>query len=253
MAALSFFDSNCMIGRRTAREPGEIWQVDRLLEDMAYFGIARALVFHALAKEYDPAVGNERLLEEIEGRKALWGCWVVLPPHTGEMEEPEALVRRMIRAGVKAVRVFPKLHSFPLDEWCCAPLWGALEARRVPVLIDKDQIEWSQVWELCRAHRDLPVILTSIGYREDRNLYPLFKAFDNLYVAISWYAVHLGIEAICRRFGAGRLLFGTRMPLFTPGTALTAIRYAEISPKEKRLIAGGTLRRLLKEVKPQIA
>jgi len=248
MAELSFFDSNCMIGRRTEREPGEIWRVDQLLEDMAYFGIARTLVFHALAKEYNPAVGNERLLEEIEGRKALCGCWVVLPPYTEEMEEPEALVRRMIQADVKAVRVFPKLHSFSPGEWCCGPLWRALEARRVPVLIDRDQIEWPQVWELGRTHPDLPVILTGVGYREDRNFYPLFKEFDNLYVEISWYAVHLGIEAICRRFGAGRLLFGTRMPFFTPGTTLTAIRYAGISPKEKRLIAGETLQRLLKEV-----
>jgi predicted TIM-barrel fold metal-dependent hydrolase len=248
MAEFSFFDCHCMIGRRTERDPGEIWRVDQLLTDMAYFGIARTLVFHALAKEYAPSVGNERLLEEIEGRESLYGCWVALPPHTGEMPKPEAFVRTMIRARVRAVRVFPKLHSFSLDEWCCGPLWKALEARRVPVLIDRDQVEWSEVWELCNAHPNLPVILTGVGYREDRKLYPLFEACDNLYVEISWYGVHLGIEEVCRRFGAGRLLFGTRMPFFTPGTALTAVRYAQISSEEKRRIAGETLQRLLEDV-----
>ncbi|MCD6336137.1 MAG: amidohydrolase family protein, partial [Candidatus Latescibacteria bacterium] len=248
MPECSFFDCHCMIGRRTEHEPGEIWRVDQLLTDMAYFGIARTLVFHALAKEYAPSVGNERLLEEIEGRESLYGCWVALPPHTGEMEKPEAFVQAMIRAGVGAVRVFPKLHAFSLDEWCCGPLWKELEARRVPVLIDKDQVEWSEVWKLCKAHPNLPVILTGVGYREDRNIYPLFEACDQLYVEISWYGVHLGIEAICRRFGAGRLLFGTRMPFFTPGTALTAVRYAQISSEEKRRIAGETLRRLLEDV-----
>ncbi|MFH1006220.1 MAG: amidohydrolase family protein [Candidatus Latescibacterota bacterium] len=248
MTSLSFFDSNCMIGRRTEANPGEIWRVDQLLEDRAYFGIVKTLVFHTLAKEYSPVVGNERLLEEIKEHESLHGCWVVLPAHTQEMQEPEAFVQTMIRAGVHSVRMFPKLHAFSLSEWCCGSLWKALEARRIPVLIDKDQIEWREVWELCSTHRDLPLILTGVGYREDRSLYPLFEAFDNLYVEISWYGVHLGIEAICRRFGAERLLFGTRVPLFTPGTALTAVRYAQISSEEKRQIAGETLERLLGDV-----
>lgn len=245
MGDVSFFDSHCMIGRRMGRTPREIWRVDQLLDAMDYFGIERALVFHALAKEYDPATGNEWLLKDIEATDRLYGCWVLLPSHTREMPPPVRLVEEMIRCGVRAARIFPKMHSFSLEPWSCGDLFAALEAYRVPLCVDRDQVEWPDVERICRDHPNLPVVITSIGYRENRSLYPLFEAFEHLYIDLSWYSVHRGIEAVCRRFGAPHLLFGTRMPLFTPGPALTAVAYADISEGERALIAGGTLWGLL--------
>ena len=115
----------------------------------------------------------------------------------------------------------------------------------MPLFIDRDQVEWADIARMCRQYPNLPVVITSIGYRENRTLYPLFQSFKHLYVDLSWYSVHQGIEALSRRFGVGHLLFGTRMPLFAPGPALTALAYADISEEEKAQIAGETLRTLL--------
>ena len=56
------------------------------------------------------------------------------------------------------------------------------------------------------------------------------------------------IEAFCRRFGAGRLLFGTGIPFWVPASVVSAVSYARISWDEKALIAGDNLRGLLGEV-----
>ncbi len=50
------------------------------------------------------------------------------------------------------------------------------------------------------------------------------------------------------RFGAERLLFGTRLPYFTPGSAIGMLSYAGISEAERTRIAGDNLRNLLARV-----
>ncbi len=57
--------------------------------------------------------------------------------------------------------------------------------------------------------------------------------------------MNFGIEEICRRFGARRLLFGTGLPFTEAGPSIAQITYAEISDADKRSIAGDNLRKLL--------
>ncbi len=246
---LSFFDSNCMIGRRMKYNPGEISRVDELLSDMDYYGIDEALVYHAVAREYYPSVGNGILMEEIGAADRLHPCWVVMPDVTGEMDKPDVLVSKMMEMGVRCARIFPEEHKFSLKSWACGGLLRELERGSIPTFIGRDQISWDQVHELCLEYPDLPVIITSVNYREDRYLYPLLERFRNLYFEISWYGVHLGIESICERFGPERILFGTGLPSFTPGPALTSVMYAQIDEDSRRMIAGDNLRRLLRGVK----
>jgi predicted TIM-barrel fold metal-dependent hydrolase len=47
------------------------------------------------------------------------------------------------------------------------------------------------------------------------------------------------------RFGAERILFGSRLPLYTPGAPLAVLLTARVPDSAKRAIAGGNLRRLL--------
>jgi predicted TIM-barrel fold metal-dependent hydrolase len=64
-------------------------------------------------------------------------------------------------------------------------------------------------------------------------------------VEISGYQGLLAVEAVVKRFGAERLLFGTNLPTFNPGAAVTTVMYADIAEEDKSLIAAGNLRRLL--------
>jgi len=250
MPELPFFDCNCMIGRCSTPTPGMPFDVEEIVRELAHCDVGEALVFHALAKEYAPAVGNGRLMDEIRSRENLHPCWVLMPHHTGEMAEPEAMVEEMQREGVRAARMFPalSLQHFGLDEWACGPLLRTLEMHRIPLFLDLDQTNWEELHTLCDHHPELPVVVCNVTYRIARRMYPLLETFEHLYVELSGYLGHRAIEAVCRRFGADRLLFGTRMPFFTPAPPVMLVRYANISDEERRQIAGENLRELLNGV-----
>ena len=98
---------------------------------------------------------------------------------------------------------------------------------------------------ILKAHPSLNLVLLRTSYRCDRMLYPLFEKYDGLAIEAATYQVTHGIEEVCTRFGAERLLFGTGLPFTEAGPSIAQITYAEISDEEKQLIAGGNLRRLL--------
>jgi len=244
---MDFFDCNCMIGRFGQPQPGQFHSVDGLERELGRCGIARALVFHALGKELDPATGNAALMREIAGRDRLAPCWVVMPHHTGEMPPPDELCQQMAEHGVRAVRMFPQMHSFTLAEWCAGELLAALEQRRVPVFLDHDQTNWEEVNAACAAHPGLPIVLLRPNYRVHRFLYPLLARHANLHVEIGIFVAHDAIADCAQRHGAERMLFGSALPHYTPGGPMANIMYSHISDADKALIAGGNLRRLLGE------
>lgn len=246
--SLNLFDANCMLGRTIAPKAGFPLAVDELLEVMDHFEIAEALVYHAMGKEFHPADGNLVLLDEIAQSDRLHPMWVVMPSHTGELPDEETLVGQMLSKNVRAARVFPHAdcHNFSLRQWGSGKLLRALETARIPLFVDQEQIDWDALHDLCRHHPELPLVITSLGYRLDRLLYPLCERFNNLHVELSSYCGHRGIEDLTERFGAERLLFGTRLPHFTPGSAVAVLSYAGISQTDKRLIAGDNLRNLLR-------
>lgn len=255
MLNLQLFDANCYIGRYRSFRPGSFYTLAGLMEQMDYYGIQEALVTHSLAREHHPADGNSALLAELEGQERVHAVWALLPPASRELSPPAQLVPDMIGRGVKAARIFYGSYRFPLSEWCIGELLDVLEAYRVPTFIDPDpeidaalpdRFDWDAVHSLCRQHPALPVILTAGRfYSSNRLLYQLFEHNPNLVIELSGLWAHRGIEFITREFGAGRIIFGTRLPLRDPGSVIAQLVYAEISDEDKLLVAGGNLRALL--------
>lgn len=242
------FDCNCIIGRRSLRSLQEFYTVEKLIKEMAYFGISRALVYHAVAEEYSPLIGNSQLLEEIRDKKPLEGCWVGLASQTEEVPDPKQMIEEALNKGIKAFKIFPVKHHFLLEEWSCGKFLSTLNDHKMLLFLDLDQTTWKEVYHICKHYPRLPLVLTNVNYYIDRLLYPLCEMFGQLHIEISHYYVFRGIETICKRFGAHHLLFGTRLPIFEGGSAKTMVVYAQISREEKQLIFGENLNRLLGEV-----
>ena len=247
MSDLRYFDANVMAGRPRKRPGAPGWEPKPIGDLLDEFGIHEALVRHIESREAAPSWGNERVLEAVRGDDRLHPVWAALPHHTGEMPPPEALCRRMAEAGVRAVGLYPRTHAWSLEPWCAGPLLAAFERRRVPVLLDQDEASWSDIAAVLAAYPDLRLVLTDGAYRNARLLYPLLERFEHLHIEISGLQQHRGIDDLARRGWAGRVLFGSRMPLYTPGSALAAVAYADVSEAARALIAGGTLRRLIEE------
>ncbi len=249
MAKLTYFDCNCSIGRVPYPQLLDNSDVAGLLREMDTAGIEEALVYHAAAKDTDPAYGNGLLDEAIAGEERLHPVWVVLPHHTGEMPSPGVILKEMERKGVKAVRMYPTkdFHSFSLAEWSSGELLAALEEARVPLMLDIEIVWWEAVQAILAAHPKLPVIATNVSYRHDRFTYPLFEKYDNLYVEMSRWFGSGALEAVVSRFGARPILVGTNMPRFTGTAVVSMLTYSDISREDKEAVAGGNLRKLMKE------
>ncbi|MDH7602848.1 MAG: amidohydrolase family protein [Armatimonadota bacterium] len=242
---LDFFDCNAQIGRFGAPEKEHYFEPEELTSRLGECGIQRALVFHALAKELHPAEGNRALSEAIRGKPELVACWVAMPHHTGEMPPPSEFVREMKLAGACAVRLFPAYHNYQLADWCIGEMLDEFEARGVPVFIEAGQTNYDQLAGVLRSHPKLRLVVMQTSYRCDRQIYPLFEKYEHFKVETSSYLAAGGIEAICKRFGAERLVFGTGAPYTEPGAAVASITFADISDEAKQAIASGNLERLL--------
>jgi len=242
--SIRFFDCNMRVGRAGVVRPEHILDVPGLLDEMDYLGVERALVYHAWAPEWDAPGGNRKLLEELGECSRLHPCLVPLPHATQETDSPAALAAELKRRN-GAARLYPKAHSYMLSDWTCGPLLTALADYQIPVLFELAQIEWDQLAHIVQTYSALPVILLATSYRIDRYLYPLWEQCDNLYLEIATYQIMRGIEAVSRRFGPERLVFGTGLPLIDGGGPIAQVMYAELPEASKQLIAGDTLAKLL--------
>jgi len=250
-----FFDANCQVGRHNQRIEGTPYALGDLIADMREQAIAARLVHHAMAKENDTAAGNSRLMREITGQEGLYPCWGLGTWVTGEMSRPADLLRQLRESNVRAVRFFRYSYAIPPDEWSMGELWTALEEHCVPLVLDlgqrwatMDELGAREVWELCHAHPNLPVILTKHRIRFNRQVYQLFEACPNLRLELSGYWHYRMVEDICLRFGRQRLLFGTNWPYMDSSFAIAAVMYAEVSDEDRVAVAGGNLRSLLEAV-----
>ena len=253
---LKFFDCNSAIGRWKRPRFGAYETADELERVLDYLQVERALVYHAFALEGHPTLGNAMLMQELAGRPRLLPSWVLIPHHTGEMPAPDFLVDNLLSQGVRFVRLFPGTagHGFSLEPWCIDPLFEKLAEHRIPALIDfmlfrRDDPDWGLIHTLCQRYPTLPIILAGQGIgRASRSFYSLLQVCPNLYIELSKYTPFRGIEAICQRVDAKRLLYGSGLPQVAPGVSMTSITHASVSDEEKMLIASGNLERLLAEV-----
>jgi predicted TIM-barrel fold metal-dependent hydrolase len=251
---MRLFDANCMLGRRAIHTPlGTPITPQALLAEMDRFGIAEALVYHAMGMDGFPPEGNERLMREIEGYSRLYPCWVLLP-NTGEMPSPAQLVQEMRARGVRAARMIPNLHRYYFTETNVGDVLAALEAARIPLFVDFSPLHWSstntdytRLDELCGKYPNLPFIVVGEGPGAPRRLFPFWHKHSNLYLETSYYQVHQGLSEIANRFGKERLLFGTGLPVRAPGPPLTQLRYDFLTDEQREAMGGGNLRRLLSQ------
>ncbi len=242
---LEFFDCNVRLGRVSAPPPVSLpYNCEELAAELDRGGIVAALVYHSWAKEWDPAQGNQRLLKEIDGWAQFYPCFVTLPPATGETMPPAELAALAVHKH-GAVRVYPGKHEFRLIPWNCGELLEALADASVPLLVERTETTWDDLAAVLSTYPALPVILLETSYRIGRRLYALWEQHPNLYLEANTYKAFWGIEDICAQYGAERLVFGTHLPINETGPAVAQLTYSPLADRQKALISGGNMRRLL--------
>ena len=209
-----------------------------LLQEMDRFYIRTAVAAHATGIEYDATQGNEFLAESRGPR--LIPAWTARP----ERKNIDGLSKREPRA----VRLSPGRpnHNFPVTKWGAGDLFEFLQANRVATLVAREDVEWDKIAELLENFPRLPLVLLDTGYRADTYLFPLLERFPMLSFDSATYLAHRQLESFVDQFGPERRLFGSRLPFFTPASALGVLASARMTDEARRMIAGGNLRRLLR-------
>jgi hypothetical protein len=236
LAELDLLDANVRLGP-SASHGHLALEADALLAEMDRFRIRQALVSHWTAEEYDAAAGNRALARDLRPR--LLPAWTALPA--------EESLGELVKLAPRAVRLTPgkKQHNYSLSRWCSDALLDYLEQYSVVTLLSMQDVGWEEVAAVLDNFPCLQLVLLDLGYRADRYLFPLLDHHSGLHFDSATYLAHRQLEAFIEQRGADRVLFGSRLPLFTPGSALGVLASARISQEEKRAVAGGNLRRLL--------
>jgi len=248
MPQLEFFDANITLGRPSIPKYRVVDDASVMKEELAGYGITGGLVRHAFAMESGPAAGNDMLSKALAKAPGFEPVWTVMPHWTGEFPAPDDLAKEMAAKKVRAAVTYPTTQNFPLRPSVSGPMLDVLERMRMPLFLPISEVSMGAVEDIMRAHPSLPVVVLEVGQGIAREVYALFKAFPTLHFEISVFMLHQGIEDVCARFGAERMIFGTRYPLYGPGCAISAVMYARIPDNAKELIAGGNIKRLLREV-----
>ncbi|MCG2678757.1 MAG: amidohydrolase family protein [Kiritimatiellae bacterium] len=251
-----FIDVNCMIGTLPDMELAFSRAPD-LLREMDYHGISKAIVFH-LASRHDntPRLGNALVVSEVAGQERLLPGWVLLPMNTPEMPPLRNLKSLLKENKIRAVRLYPRLHSWVLNQWNCGDLLALLEEIRIPVIIDLDQfgdehwwIDLRDLYSLCRDYPLLPVIVTNTSIYSSRQFYSLFEKCRNFNLEISTYFISEGLGDIVRRFGSLNIIYGSRMPFQGPGSSMAYLLYSAIPVEDMENIAHGNIEKILGQTK----
>lgn len=247
MSAIAFFDANVSVGSRKVVFAGQDPAPADVFARLAECGIAESLVHHAAAVEDNPVTGNALLADALRGAAGAHPAWALLPFTTREQGSPEQLRRALKEHGVKAALVYPAAQGFSGAEWCAGPLYALLERMRMPTFVrfNPADYSWNELHDLLVAHPGLPVILRNASYGIDRTVYALLEQCPNLSIETAKYLPFRGIEEIVRRFGPGRLVFGSEAPVLSPGAAVASILTAAIPDEDRAMIAGDNLRRLV--------
>lgn len=248
--ALEWLDAHCWIGVGPQGSLRPVATLDEALQLLARYGIRRAIVAHALARDYDPATGNRLLLETIADRESLWGAAVLTPDDANEIVFRNQL-QTFIAGKVRMVRIFPRSHNWSLSEWCCGPWLGVLEEMRMPLAVWHTETTWDDVAAVCRNHPQLPVIVEGPNRKllyHNRTYYRLFERFPNFCLEIHNLVGYLGLDDVVRRFGSDRLIFGTYFPHQDPNVPLMLVTHGELSLADQANIAGENMSRLMEEV-----
>ena len=69
---MPYLDCHASLGMHGPTDARVRWKRSSLLDDMRHVGIHGSLVYHWLAREYDPGYGNRVLMEETAGQERLF-------------------------------------------------------------------------------------------------------------------------------------------------------------------------------------
>jgi predicted TIM-barrel fold metal-dependent hydrolase len=247
-----FFDCNKYIGPGFPKRPDFPGAAD-LIAHINRLGIDRSLAWHTAARDIHPMAGNEQLLREIESAGAhdrIIPSFVIAPSMADETGVMDHLLDLIRTHHVRAFHFFPGNNGWSLSD--IAPIIRKIIPFKPVLFLDSFENLGKNLDGILNFSSEFPqanIIFTNAMWVHLENLYKLMDARPNIFVDTSLLHIYRINEYIIRRFGPGRLIFGTGYKS-NNGASIAALVHAEISPGHAQMIAHGNLEGLLGIVSP---
>jgi predicted TIM-barrel fold metal-dependent hydrolase len=260
---MTFFDANSRLGAEMINhevvnhegfiilEPAALAEnAPELIAYMDRIGIEKALISHSAMLEFDPLIGNKKVLAEIQPYKdRLFPTWVILPEITDSDFKTNVFFDQMKTRGVKILRAYPQVNRYILNGVVMKEQLDIISDLKIPLYLES-RYGFEYIYAVLAEFPKLTVVITNIGcWPSGRFVFPLLNRYPNVYFETGDFTMMRGYETACGKFGCERLLFSTNFPTNSMGCAVSALMNSGISIEEKEAIAHKNIERLLAEVK----
>jgi uncharacterized protein len=208
-------------------------------------GIRRTVIFAVFHSDY--AVANREVARIVASHPdRFWGFAFVHPQR--DAGRIAAMVKQAVeRYGFRGI----KLHRH--DGRITREVCEVAAAYRLPVLYDV-MGEVAQVELLATEYPRVNFIIPHLGsfaddWRAQFALIDHLVRHPNVFTDTSGIRRFDILEQAVQRAGASKFLFGSDGPWLHPGVELAKVRALRLSPSEERMVTGGNLLRLIRQVR----
>jgi hypothetical protein len=247
------FDANGSFGNPATSAPDCATAAVRLAH-MDRLGVARSLAWNVEGTQGNPLAANRRLLDEIARTPGAAGRLVpelaVSGVITYERDGIERFAAQMEEGRTRALRFVNVGNRLTLGQ--CAPVLEAVRRLNPFILLKWGETPAADILEFAALFPGVPLVLTDLIWTCAIGAFDAMRQRPNVLMETSWWHTWEGVAQAVKHFGAERVLFGVGYCSHN-SAAIAALARAEITQKQRELIAHGNLDRLTGSATKELA
>lgn len=213
-----------------------------LLAEMKENRVSRSVVFAQPMIPSRQEEANQELLKDVRGKKELIPFAFVDP----RLEETPALLRKLVKQGVRGVKVHPIAHGYVVSHSMCFPTLEFAEKKGLPVIVHSGWGAFGSVGYIAGVADHFPSLNIVVAHMVEKDVLEHVSKKDNLHMDTSFASSPRKIERAVKKVGPLKILFGSDYPYNSQHIELEKLKSAKLGKDEKELVLDGNSKRLLK-------
>ncbi len=225
--------------------------VDDLLRLMDRHGIERAACMSLRGLFVDWREGNDETLAAVAAHPDRLVATATISPFLGGNQD---MLRKLLDAGMRSVRLYPTFHSYRLDDAFVDEICTTAADCRIPLMLPtRPMMNWrfpaipvDSIALVIERHPRTQFILSGPNYLiEYQAVVRLMRRSPNVFFEISCLQGFNSVASLVGAVGPDRILFGTGALLNYPACNVAKLDHADIGDRQRKAIASKNAERLL--------
>jgi hypothetical protein len=243
---IRIIDCHAHLGRFAQAKVG-CPDAESILRVMDNAGVEKLCVSSFLGIGPDCLLGNDMVAQAVRAYPDRFVGYATVNPNRPDEIEPE-LDRCFQKLGMKAIKLHPAFHRYPIEGLSYRRVLEYAGKRRIPILSH----DWGRPVFLEQASLEFPdvkFIIAHTGFWDGRTDLPyadVLQQRPNVFVDLVYSNIFYGaLERMVAMLGAQKILWGSDFPLHDLPFQLGRVLFAKLDDETKRQILGGNMLRIL--------